>query len=482
MPRPKIVHTVQTIPLALIDRNPGQPRRVFREDKLRELAISILDNGMAQLPTVRANPSEPGRYIINTGERRFRALQMAGITEHQFTVISGDLGSAYDLSVVENRHREDLTVIEEAEAIRRYFAAGRTMAEVVQVMGYSDFTIYKRLELLDLHPDVQAMIIEGKLPCVKALRLRKVPLADQIKKAHLLINGTPLDFDEDLLQRNRKARKVRARIDNPAGAMLSLVMQFAWRSKSVIAHLEELLAMSPEEFVALLKQINVTSRQTLETRFGELAAVSRRLAERLEEMRSGRPLRQAERRLARSVRTAGSADSTSIIGSADSASATEPAKPAPASATGAIKPELAMPVRDPIHFNGAPPPENCGVSGEGRARAEECRSVLRYLFCNSPKHGSVNLSRERLRRVLALPTNRNPEDLALGVLRVAWANWGVDPKSIQPGPQRELLEMIANLRNTFGSSFSEAINVAWRMDVSLDPIDLGKLVPEQKAA
>jgi ParB/RepB/Spo0J family partition protein len=453
------VHVVRTIPIDKVERDPGQPRKRFFEDKLRELATSILENGMAQLPSVKAHPTKPDHYVLVTGERRWRAMKMAGLTEHQFTVLEGEVGSSYDLSVVENRHRVDLDPVEEAEMMKRYFDEGRTMAEVMRITGYSDFTIYRRMELLDLHPDVQGMIIEGKLPPIKALRLRKVPLADQIRRAHLLINGTPLDFDEEQLRLDRKARKVKASFANPSEALLGRVMKFAWSSRSAAVHIGALLTMSPEDFAELLRKINVASRQTLETRFGELAVVSQELASQLEAMRFGKPLVSVQ-------------DKSALLPAPPPEPQT-PLKPRP--------PAFAF-VREPILFNGHLPPENFTISREGRARAETCRDVLGYLFCNPERHGRVNLSKQRLGSVLALPSDRNPEELALGVLRVAWASWDMQPKHFQPGPQRQFLEKIGRIRESFGSSFSVAMNAAWLQDTSPDPVSLGKLVATANTA
>jgi len=146
----------------LIDRGRYQPRRDFDEDKLRELADSIAAQGVVQPVVVR--PVDGGRYELIAGERRWRAAQLAGLHEIPAVVREVDDQSAMAMALIENIQRADLNPLEEATALHRLLEEfGLTHQQVAQAVGKSRTTVTNLLRLLDLNPDVKALIDEGRL-------------------------------------------------------------------------------------------------------------------------------------------------------------------------------------------------------------------------------------------------------------------------------------------------------------------------------
>ena len=102
-----------------LNRNPYQPRTRFDEDKINELSKSIKQNGLIQPIAVRNDKTDPGRYEIVAGERRWLAAQKAGL--HQVPIVVLDLNDSetLEVAIVENIQRENLNPIEEAKGYER---------------------------------------------------------------------------------------------------------------------------------------------------------------------------------------------------------------------------------------------------------------------------------------------------------------------------------------------------------------------------
>ena len=107
---------LRNIPLDRIYPNPDQPRKVFKEAELEELAASIKTHGLLQ--AIRVRPDEHGRYMIIAGERRYRAHVLAGLTTISAYVDDVDDGTVMEQSIVENLQRVDITPLEEAHAFQ----------------------------------------------------------------------------------------------------------------------------------------------------------------------------------------------------------------------------------------------------------------------------------------------------------------------------------------------------------------------------
>lgn len=163
---------VQQIPVDAIRPNPNQPRRVFDEGPLRELAESIREHGVLEPLIVR--PVGSG-YEIVVGERRWRACQLAGLPTVPAVVRELSEREAMELALVENLQREDLNPIEEAEAYRRLIEEfGLTQEEVALRVGKERSTVANRLRLLSLKGLARSALEKGLISAGHAKALLSV--------------------------------------------------------------------------------------------------------------------------------------------------------------------------------------------------------------------------------------------------------------------------------------------------------------------
>jgi ParB family chromosome partitioning protein len=144
--------------------NPQQPRRSFDEESLRELAASIAEHGVLAPILVRPDGDAQGRYQIVSGERRWRAARMAGLSSIPAIVRPAQAAEAVELALVENVQRADLNPVEEAAGYRQLIEEyGYTQDMLAQRVGKSRPAIANALRLLSLPDDVLALVRDGKL-------------------------------------------------------------------------------------------------------------------------------------------------------------------------------------------------------------------------------------------------------------------------------------------------------------------------------
>jgi ParB family chromosome partitioning protein len=170
------------LPIDLISRGRYQPRRNFDEDKLRELADSIAAQGVVQPVVVR--PVDGDRYELIAGERRWRAAQLAGLSDIPAVIREVDDQTAMAMGLIENIQRDDLNPLEEAQALQRLtdeFALTHQQAAVA--VGRSRAAVSNLLRLLDLNPEVKALIDQGKLEMGHARALLSLKGAQQSEAA-----------------------------------------------------------------------------------------------------------------------------------------------------------------------------------------------------------------------------------------------------------------------------------------------------------
>lgn len=140
------------LPVGDIDANPNQPRRLFDDERLSELARSIAEYGVIQPLTVRLHY---GRYELVSGERRLRAARMAGLRKVPCIILDVDMGESGLLALVENLQREDLDFIEEARGIENLMRLyGLSQEECARRLGRSQSAVANKLRLLKLPGDV----------------------------------------------------------------------------------------------------------------------------------------------------------------------------------------------------------------------------------------------------------------------------------------------------------------------------------------
>ena len=123
------------LPVAMIARDPAQPRRTFDDDKLRDLAASITAQGVVQPIVVRPDPDDAKRYILIAGERRWRGAQIAGLETIPAVVRSPDSPDILAIQLIENINRENVAILEEAEAVARLVDELGKAANAAKALG-----------------------------------------------------------------------------------------------------------------------------------------------------------------------------------------------------------------------------------------------------------------------------------------------------------------------------------------------------------
>ena len=167
---------VQKINISQIIPNPSQPRKNFKDSELKELSNSIKSQGLIQPIIVK--PVRNEQYQIIAGERRWRACQLNGLHEVDCVVKSLDDTNVLEAALIENIQREDLNVIEEANAYKGLIELKKINNEnLAKIIGKSSSHVSNILRLLDLDKKIQDMVINGDLSMGHARALIGVPNA-----------------------------------------------------------------------------------------------------------------------------------------------------------------------------------------------------------------------------------------------------------------------------------------------------------------
>ena len=191
---------VRPIEIARIRPNPAQPRQLFDDQALAELAASIAERGVLQPILVR--PVDEG-YELVAGERRWRAAQRAQLHEIPAIIREFDEESRAEVALIENIQRENLNAIEEAEAYRRLISGyGHSQEVVGKLVGKSRSHIANLLRLLELPDSVRLMLMRGDISMGHARAIATAP--DPEALANEIVDG-----DLSVRQAEHLAKKVR---------------------------------------------------------------------------------------------------------------------------------------------------------------------------------------------------------------------------------------------------------------------------------
>ncbi len=148
---------IEKIPVELISRNPFQPRQVFDNELLEELASSIKQYGVLQPIILKKISSR--EYTIIAGERRFRAAKLAGLTEIPSIIKDLDESEMAEIAIIENLQRENLNYFEEAEGFKVLAEQfDMTQEEIAKKVGKSQSMVANKIRLLKLSPKVRQEI------------------------------------------------------------------------------------------------------------------------------------------------------------------------------------------------------------------------------------------------------------------------------------------------------------------------------------
>ncbi|MCX7779380.1 MAG: nucleoid occlusion protein [Negativicutes bacterium] len=170
------------VPVGEIVPNPYQPRKLFYDEALQELADSIREHGVIQPLLVRR---KEGRFELIAGERRLRASKIAGLQEVPVIIKEIDDKEMAELAMLENLQREDLHFLEEAQGFQHLISQfGFTQEELARRLGKKQSTIANKLRLLKLSGDVQTILVDENLTERHARALLKVE--DEQKQKEIL--------------------------------------------------------------------------------------------------------------------------------------------------------------------------------------------------------------------------------------------------------------------------------------------------------
>ena len=179
---------LKQVDVNLLKRGEYQPRRFIHEQDLQELAASIEKHGVMQPIVIRPIDDEQHPYEIIAGERRWRAAQLAGLTE--IPAIVRDLTDqvAIALALIENIQRQDLNPIDQALALQRFHDEfGLSHQEIAETVGKARTTVSNLLRLLTLTDAVKDLMQQGLLDMGHARAILTLKAKDQLKVAQHVI-------------------------------------------------------------------------------------------------------------------------------------------------------------------------------------------------------------------------------------------------------------------------------------------------------
>lgn len=204
---------IDEISLSEIKPNPFQPRRIFDENKIDELAQSIKEHGVFQ-PIIVKKVKQG--YIIVSGERRYRAAQKVGLNSIPSIVRQYEENKVAEIALAENLQRENLTPIEEAEAYKVVMGSLKlTQAELAAKIGKSRSHVTNMLGLLNLPNEVQQMLLTNQISMGHARALSKLEDNQKIIKIARSIIDKQLSVRqvEEMTKIEEKTNKIKRKVE-----------------------------------------------------------------------------------------------------------------------------------------------------------------------------------------------------------------------------------------------------------------------------
>lgn len=257
--------SLRDLPLDLIQPGRYQPRSVFDEEKLAELADSIRSQGVVQPVVVR--PVEDGRYELIAGERRWRAAQIAGIDTIPSVVREVPDEAAVAMALIENIQREDLNPLEEATALRSLIDEfSMTQQQAADAVGRSRPAVANLLRLLELMQEVKDMIDMRQIEMGHARALLSLDDALQVQAAREVVRKRlSVRETENLVRRLQQSAKkkgsrrvdpdilrLQTRIGDHLGARVRIQHQASGKGKLTISY------NNPDELEGILERMDLS--------------------------------------------------------------------------------------------------------------------------------------------------------------------------------------------------------------------------------
>lgn len=204
-PKTKPMSEMAEVAISSIEPNPLQPRTAFDEEALQELASSIAQLGVIQPITLRRRAD--GKYTIISGERRWRASQLAGLETLPAYIREVDDENLHAMALVENIQRQDLNAIEIALGMQRLVEeCGLTQEAMAEKVGKKRSTVSNYLRLLSLPSEVQLALKEGLVTVGHAKAIAGIAPEHQLKALKKCIKrGLSVRQMEDIARKLNEA-------------------------------------------------------------------------------------------------------------------------------------------------------------------------------------------------------------------------------------------------------------------------------------
>jgi ParB family chromosome partitioning protein len=191
------------VPLAFLKPSPGNPRQVWNDADLDELAQSIREKGIIQPILVRAIPTDRDRYEIVAGERRWRAAQRAGLHDAPIVVVEASDKDVLELALIENVQRVDLDPLDEAAGYQRLIAEfGYTQEDLSRVVGKSRSHVANTMRMLGMSEKLRGLVRRGDLSAGHARAIMTAANADELAD-RIVSDGLTVRQAEALTQEQR---------------------------------------------------------------------------------------------------------------------------------------------------------------------------------------------------------------------------------------------------------------------------------------
>ena len=263
----------QQIPVEWINVGPWQPRRKFDREQLDELAASIRQKGIVQPILLRPTPNQPGRFQLVAGERRWRAAQMAQLHDIPSVVRYLTDAECYEIALIENIQRQDLSVIDEAQGYANLLEINcYTQDRLSKIIGKSRSHITNLLRLLGLPESVQTLLRDGELTMGQARPLVGHPQAESLAKT-IVAEGLSARQAEALIKTGVSGIKPAARqsatieksadikaIEQRAAVQLGLAMSIKWNDQAETGRVQ-IDCRSLEQMTLILDKLGLSDER-----------------------------------------------------------------------------------------------------------------------------------------------------------------------------------------------------------------------------
>jgi ParB family chromosome partitioning protein len=209
------------VPIEFLKQSSFNPRTMFAEDELAELADSIREKGIIQPILVRTKPGVADSYEIIAGERRWRAAMMAGLHDVPIFTVEADDKQALEIAIIENVQRANLNALEEAQGYERLAEEfGYSQGDLAKVIGKSRPHINNTMRLLKLPSDTRYLLSSNQISAGHARALLNAEDPDSLSQ-RIVQRGLSVRAVEDIVKREAEVREFGqavSRTPRPKGA------------------------------------------------------------------------------------------------------------------------------------------------------------------------------------------------------------------------------------------------------------------------